>query len=59
MIVYNPASDLYYTIFRLLHFLDRFDHGAIIEVERVRIWDFYFLFPSKISTMKLEKDESY
>ena len=59
MIVYNPAYDLYYTIFRLLHFLDRFDQGAIIEVERLRIWDFYLLFPNKISTIKLKKNESY
>jgi hypothetical protein len=58
MIVYNQAFDLYHTIFRLLHFLNKFENQTILEIERVRIWDFYLLFPSKIHDIRLKQDES-
>ena len=58
MIVYNQAFDLYHTIFRLLHFLNKFENQTILEVERVRIWDFYLLFPNKIHEIRLKQDES-
>lgn len=58
MIVYNQALDLYHTIFRILHFLNKFENGAEIEIERVRIWDFYLLFPSKIHEIRLKRDET-
>ena len=58
MIVYNPAFDLYHTIFRFLQFLNRFDNGTLIETERIRIWDFYLLFPSKIHDIRLKQNES-
>jgi hypothetical protein len=58
MIVYNQALDLYHTIYRFLQFLNRFDSDALIEVERLRIWDFYLLFPSKIHDIRLRQNES-
>uniref|UniRef100_UPI0040495B0E ABC-three component system middle component 5 n=1 Tax=Fulvivirga sp. TaxID=1931237 RepID=UPI0040495B0E len=58
MIVYNQAFDLYHTIFRLLHFLKKFENDEIIETERIRIWDFYLLFPSKIHEIRLKQGES-
>lgn len=58
MIVYNQAFDLYHTIFRILHFLNKFDDGATIEIERIRIWDFYLLFPNKIHDIRLKQNES-
>ena len=58
MIVYNQAFDLYHTIFRLLHFLNKFENQTILEIERVRIWDFYLLFPSKIHEIRLKQDEA-
>ncbi|RJP61629.1 MAG: hypothetical protein C4539_19765 [Ignavibacteriales bacterium] len=58
MIIYNQAYDLYYAIFRLLQFLNRFEEESIIEVERFRIWDFYYLFPYKILSIKLKRNES-
>lgn len=58
MIVYNQALDLYHTIYRFLQFLNRFDNGVLIEVERLRIWDFYLLFPSKIHDIRLKQNES-
>ena len=58
MIVYNQAFDLYHTIFRLLHFLNKFENQTVLEIERVRIWDFYLLFPNKIHEIRLKRDES-
>jgi hypothetical protein len=58
MIVYNQAFDLYHTIFRILHFLNKFEDGTILEIDRLRIWDFYLLFPSKIHEIKLKQNES-
>jgi hypothetical protein len=58
MITYNQAFDLYHTIFRLLHFLNRFDDTQQIEVERIRIWDFYLLFPDKVHEIRLKRVES-
>lgn len=58
MIVYNQAFDLYHAIFRFLQFLNRFENGSLIEIERLRIWDFYLLFPSKIHDIRLKQTES-
>lgn len=58
MIVYNQAFDLYHTIFRFLHFLNKFENQTILEIERVRIWDFYLLFPSKIHEIHLKRNEA-
>lgn len=58
MIVYNQAFDLYHTIFRIIHFLNKFENGTKIEVERIRIWDFYLLFPNKIHEIRLKNTES-
>lgn len=41
MIIYNQAFDLYHTIFRILHLINRFENEQMIEVDRIRIWDFY------------------
>lgn len=58
MIIYNQAYDLYHTIFRFLQFLNRFEEGELIEIDRLRIWDFYLLFPNKIHSIQLKKGES-
>lgn len=57
MIIYNQALDIYHTIFRLLHFLKKFKNETILETERLRIWDFYLLFPGKIHDIRLKKNE--
>lgn len=58
MIIYNQAFDIYHTIYRLLHFLNEFENQTVLEIERVRIWDFYLLFPNKIHEIRLKQDES-
>ncbi len=58
MIGYNQAFDLYHAIFRILHLLNRFENDDIIEVDKIRIWDFYLLFPDKIGDIRLKRNES-
>ena len=48
MLVYHPAFDLHHCTFRLLQILFNVDQDQI-EVDRLRIWDFYYTFPSEIS----------
>lgn len=57
MKVYNQALDLYHTIFRILQFLNKLDDNVVIEVDRLRIWDFYLLFPNRIGSIKLIRDD--
>lgn len=47
MITYNPAFDLYHCLFRMAHIVSRLDDGECFEIDKVRIWDFYLLYPSK------------
>lgn len=51
MITYNPAFDLYHCIFRMIHIIQRLDDNECLEVDKIRIWDFYILFPSKAYTI--------
>lgn len=51
--MYNPAFDLYHSIFRMTHILSKFDQNEKTEVERLRIWDFYLLFPSEVHNIRL------
>ena len=57
MITYNPAFDLYHSIFRMAHIVHRLDVGESFEIDKVRIWDFYLLFPEKVHTIHLRLDE--
>lgn len=59
MITYNPAFDLYHSIFRMAHILLKMDNTRPVEVERVRIWDFYLLYPVQLNhvSLKIEEDE--
>ena len=44
MLTYHPAFDLYNAIFRFLRLLDPMNNRTL-ELERLRILDFYLLFP--------------
>lgn len=57
MILYNNAFDLYHTIFRMLHLLNRVNPERQLEVDRIRIWDYYLLFPSQIFNIKPKRNE--
>ena len=57
MIIYNQAFDLYHCVFRIMNLLNKFDIGQLVEIDRIRIWDFYLLFPDKVYDIRLKKDE--
>ena len=57
MITYNPAFDLYHSIFRMAHIAERLAEGECFEIDKVRIWDFYLLFPSKLNDLSIKRDE--
>ncbi|QLF50282.1 hypothetical protein HW278_05955 [Capnocytophaga sp. oral taxon 902] len=52
MILYNNAFDLYHTIFRILHLLNKVSDDEVIEIDRIRIWDYYLLFTNEIFNIK-------
>lgn len=51
MIVYNQAFDIYHTIFRIVSLLNYYK-GESLEIERLRIWDFYLAFPREVSNIR-------
>ncbi len=57
MIVYNQAFDLYHAVYRTLQLLTHFNKNEYVEVDRLRIWDFYLLFPNKIHEVRLKREE--
>lgn len=57
MITYNPAFDLYHCIFRMAHIVQRLDNGESFPIDKVRIWDFYLLFPTKLYNIHLKRSE--
>ena len=58
MITYNPAFDLYHTIFRMAHILEKMNEQKAVEIDRVRIWDFYLLYPVQLNHVSLKIDET-
>ena len=57
MIIYHQAFDLYHTLYRMIQLLGYFRRSDYIEIDRLRIWDYYLLFPNKLSKIKLKRDE--
>ena len=56
--MYNPAFDPSNGIYRMLNILKHFDVNECIEVDRLRIYDFYLLFPYKAYRIRLQKTET-
>lgn len=52
MLLYHPAFDAYHCLFRSILLLQRLD-GQWIQKDKLRILDFYLLFPREISTISL------
>src|SRR5690606_33574901 len=57
MIVYQQAFDLYHAIYRIINILGNFKYADTIELDRLRIWDYYLLFPNKLKNISLKRDE--
>ncbi|MFT7035109.1 MAG: hypothetical protein ACI8Q1_003109 [Parvicella sp.] len=47
MLVYHPAFDIYNCAFRMLQLLTHMKQEQV-ELERIRIWDFYLAFPNEV-----------
>lgn len=58
MITYNQAFDYYHAIYRMIRFLTHFKREDYIELDRLRIWDFYFLFPEQVHKISLKREET-
>ena len=52
--MYIPAFDPFHTIYRMLYILKRFDGNETVEVDRLRIYDFYLLFPYLANKISLK-----
>lgn len=55
--MYNPAFDPFSGIYRMLNILKHFDTREIVEVDRLRIYDFYLLFPYKAYKIRMKPTE--
>ena len=52
--MYVPAFDPFHAIYRMLNILKRFDGNEMVEVDRLRIYDFYLLFPFQANKNSLK-----
>lgn len=50
MLIYNPAYDVYHTMFRILQLMTKIN--SKIEVDKLRILDFYLVFPAELLEIK-------
>ncbi len=57
MIVYNQAFDYYHAIYRIVRLLTHYKRSDFVEVDRLRIWDFYLLFPDQVHSISLKKTD--
>jgi hypothetical protein len=55
MLIYNPAFDLHHSVFRLLQLLT-VDPSRQFEIERLRILDFFLLFPEEIEHIRFPRE---
>lgn len=55
MLVYHPAFDLYHCVFRILQILEHMKRKDV-EVDRLRIWDFYLTFPNEARKIRFPQD---
>ncbi len=46
MLIYHPAFDIYNCVFRMLQLLTHMKQEEV-ELDRLRIWDFYLTFPNE------------
>ena len=57
MIVYQKAFDLYHTVYRMMKLLAHYKNDGLIEIDRLRIWDYYLLYPNKMDKIRLKREE--
>ncbi|HBR4757619.1 TPA: hypothetical protein L9W62_003470 [Klebsiella pneumoniae] len=52
MLVYHPAYDAYHCLFRMMAIIER---AGELEIDKLKILDFYILFPSLLSNVKMPR----
>ncbi|WP_336622657.1 ABC-three component system middle component 5 [Cellulophaga sp. 2_MG-2023] len=57
MLVYHPAFDIYNCAFRMLQLLSKMEETEI-ELDKLRIWDFYLTFPNEARRITFPRDLS-
>ncbi|RYD54393.1 MAG: hypothetical protein EOP56_19300 [Sphingobacteriales bacterium] len=57
MIIYSQAFDYYHAVYRMVRILTRFKRDNFLELDRLRIWDFYLLFPNQVHSITLKKGD--
>lgn len=55
MLNYHPSGDLYHCVYRLF-LLKSYVRAEQVEWERLRLMDFYFLFPHLLKTLKVPRE---
>ncbi|EON87829.1 ABC-three component system middle component 5 [Plesiomonas shigelloides] len=55
MLIYHPAYDAYHCLFRMLAIIEK---AGKVEVDKLKILDFYILFPSMISDIRMPRQFS-
>lgn len=54
-LIYHPAFDPYHCAYRTLLLATKINKDTV-EVERLRIWDFYFVFPQEVKKISFPRD---
>lgn len=50
MLIYNPAYDIYHTMYRILLLSSRIVNS--IEIDKLKILDFYYVYPTELLDIK-------
>lgn len=56
MLIYHPAFDASHCSFRILKLFNILNEDQYIEKDRIKIIDFYIVFPKKIKYIRFPKD---
>jgi len=57
MLIYHPAFDLYNCAFRMLQLMISIKQNEV-ELDKLRIWDFYLTFPNEARKISYPRDLS-
>ena len=55
MLIYHPAFDIYHCMFRMIRLLSKLPKQSY-EIERIRILDFYLLFPQQLKNVRFPRE---
>lgn len=58
MLTYHPKNDIYHCIYRIISII-KISQGQPIEIEKLKLLDFYFLFPHLAREVTIPRDNAY